>query len=248
MSISALIIAKNEEKNLTDCIRCLNFVDQIVVIVDDSKDDTKNIALKFTRFVFDGSWLKEHDRRNFGISKCKNKWIIEIDADERVSKNLALEIMDKINNEDADFYYIPFLNYVCSKPIKYGWMACLAPDGKYNLFKKKNKKWLEGRVHPAYQIEGTKGSKFYNCINHFMSNDISDLINRFNRNTSLYAMDLIEGKKNLNKFLSKRKIISRFLKCFLIRKGFMNPGIGFLISFLSAIYPFTAAIKTKSLN
>ena len=61
----------------------LNFVDQIVVIVDDSKDNTKNIALKFTRFVFEGSWVKEHDRCNFDI-ECKNKWIIEIDADERV--------------------------------------------------------------------------------------------------------------------------------------------------------------------
>ena len=248
MGISALIVAKNEEKNLDNCLKRLTFVEQIVVIVDESTDNTKNIALNYTKFVYEGSWSKEGERRNFGLSKCQNEWILEIDADEIVEKDLAREIIEKVSYGDKDYFYLPLLNYVCNIPIKYGWMACLAPDGKYCLFRKSSKVWKKGRVHPEYEIKGRKGPKLKNFINHYMSKDISDLIIRFDRNTTLSAIDLNENKKNLKKFFSKRKILSRFIKCFIVRKGFKKLGIGFLISFLSSIYPFVSAIKAKSLE
>ena len=248
MGISALIVAKNEENNLKECLDCLEFVDQIVVVVDNSNDDTKKIALSFTEFVYEGFWSKESERRNFGISKCKNDWIFELDADERVEKKLANEVMEKIKIAESDFFYIPLVNYVCDIPIKYGWMACLAPDGKFNLFKKNNKVWTNGRVHPDYQIKGKRGVSFKNSINHHMSKNISDLIIRFNRNTSLKALDLYEEGNIPIKLFSIRKIFSRFFKCFIIRRGFKKPDIGFLISFLSAIYLFVSAIKAENLK
>ena len=82
-------------------------------------------------------------------------------------------------------------------------MACLAPDGKFCIFKKKNKHWHKGLVHPSYSLKGEKGPMFENYINHFMSKDISELLARFNRNSSLYALEL---KKTNNPFYKNLKI------------------------------------------
>ena len=244
MNISALIIARDEEDKIESTLLSLSFVDEIVVVLDRSTDKTSKICKKFTKQIYRGSWVCEGKRRNFGIQKCRSKWILEIDADEIVTKPLANEIIKKIKSEDCDYFYIPLVNYINSIEIKYGWMACLAPDGKFSLFKKKNKKWDMGLVHPSYQIYGKKGKIFNNHIQHFMSKNISELLKRFNRNSSLYAKELRENKKNITKLFSIRKIFSRFLKSYISRMGYKSGVLGLLVCILNAIYPIVSAVKS----
>lgn len=248
MKLSALIIARNEEKKIEQCLKCLTFVDEIIVILDRSIDNTKVICRKYTKKIFEGSWELEGERRNFGISKCNSEWIIEIDSDEIISKKLSLEIILKTNQKNTDFFYIKLLNYVDKKPIKNGWMSCIAPDGKFLLFKKNKKVWENQRVHPNYKLYGRKGTKLINPLIHNMSDNISDLILRFNRNTDLRAKDLIAENQNLKKFFSIRKIFSRFLKSYISRRGFSEGELGILICILNSIYPIVAAIKAEFIN
>ncbi len=245
MSISALIIARNEEEKIERTLKSISFVDEIVVVLDRSIDKTKSISKKFTNKIYQGSWESEGSRRNYGLSKCNSKWIFEIDADEVVNNLLKKEINDKIKNKKYDFHYIPLINYIGKKKITNGWMACMAPDGKFCLFRKNSKIWDDGSVHPNYKLNGNKGLKFSNSIDHYMSKDISELLSRFNRNTSLNAKDLKKRNEKLDKLFSKRKIISRFLKSYFVRGGFKSGGIGVLIAFLCSIYPFVSAIKSK---
>ena len=112
-TISALVIVHNEEKILSTCLEKLQFCNEIVIVLDKCTDNSKNIASKFTNSVHEGSWKYEGDRRNFGISKCKSSWIIEIDADEHISKSLANEILEKINtNNNYKNYHIKINNYI----------------------------------------------------------------------------------------------------------------------------------------
>ena len=245
MNISALIIARNEQDKIEKTLKSLDFANETIIILDRSEDRTLQISRKYTSKIFQGSWESEGYRRNYGISKCKSDWILEIDADEVIGKTLAKEIIRKIQAKNADFYYIPLINYVGNLKIIFGWMACLAPDGKFCLFRKNKKKWLDGRVHPQYSLKGCKGSKFKNKIDHYMSKNLSELLIRFNRNTSLYATDLRQEKKSTIKLMSLRKIFSRFYKSYFSRKGFRAGGLGFFISILCAIYPIVAAIKSK---
>ena len=157
MNISALIIARNEERIIEDTLKSLSFVDEIVVVLDRSIDGTQKICKKYTTKIFCGSWVCEGQRRNYGIRKCSSEWVLEIDADEIISKSLKREILKKKNNENFDYFYIKLLNFVGSQPIKFGWMACMAPDGKFCFFKKKSKKWNKGLVHPGYSMNGKKG-------------------------------------------------------------------------------------------
>ncbi len=245
MSISALIIAQNEEKKIEQTLKSLGFVDEIIIILDRSTDNTKIKSKKYTNKIYEGSWKCEGKRRNYGLSKCKSEWILEIDADEVVSNPLADEIEDKIKDSNVDFFYIPLINYVGKLKICNGWMSCMAPDGKFCLFKRNCKSWSDGSVHPNYNLTGNKGVKFSNSLDHFMSKDISDLLIRFNRNTSLYAQDLKMKRKDLTKLFSKRKIFSRFFKSYFSRTGFKSGEIGILIAALCSIYPYVSAIKSK---
>ena len=242
MTISALIVARNEEKKIEQCLSSLTFVDEIVVILDRSTDKTFKICKKFSNKIFSGKWTCEGKRRNFGIEKCSSKSIFEVDADEIITKSLAIEVKKKIKLNKYDYFYIPLMNHIYSIPVKYGWMACLAPDGKFCLFKKKNKFWHEGLVHPSYSIKGEKGPLLENYINHFMSKDISELLVRFNRNSSLHAIEL--KNKNLKKYFSFRKVFSRFLKSYFLRKGYKEGKLGLLICILNALYPMVSAIKS----
>ena len=245
MKISALIVARNEEKKIESTLKSLNFADEIVVILDRSEDKTESICKKYTKKIVKGSWQSEGERRNFGIKNCSFTWVLEVDADEIISQDLSLEISNAIKSKSFDYYYISLVNFVGKKAIKFGWMACMAPDGKFCLFKKKNKYWLNGRVHPGYKIHGRKGKGLDNHIIHNMSDNISDLVKRFNRNTSFNAIDLVEQNIKLEKLFSIRKLVSRFLKCYILRKGFLSGKEGLTISLLSAIYPFVSAIKAK---
>ena len=112
------------------------------------------------------------------------------------------------------------------------------------FLKKKNKLWHKGLVHPSYSLKGEKGPMLENYINHFMSKDITELLNRFNRNSSLHAIEL-KNKNNFKKYISFRKIFSRFIKSFFFRKGYKEGKLGFLICILNAIYPIVSVIKSK---
>lgn len=245
MTVSALIIARNEEKKIFQCLKALKFADEIILVLDRSEDNTYDISKKITNKIYRGNWELEGDRRNYGIEKCSFDWVLEVDADEIINKNLAKEILDITENSKFDFHYIPLINYIDKKKCKHGWMACLAPDGKFCLFKKNNKKWMNKRVHPEYALIGKRGEQLYHQIDHMMADNISDLIKRFNRNTSLHAQDLLTSNKRYSKYFSKRKIFSRFLKSYFLRKGFKNGSIGIILAILCALYPFISAIKAR---
>lgn len=212
MNVSALIVARNEQKKIENCLKSLHFVDEIVVILDRSEDNTKKICKNFTKKIYSGEWILEGDRRNFGISKCTSEWILEIDADEIVTQQLSKEIKKNICIKDFDFHYIRLVNFVQNITIKNGWMACLAPDGKFCLFKKKCKKWDNKRVHPDYSLFGKKGKQLEGYIEHKMSDNLSELLSRFNNNTTLHSLDIIFQKKNFLIIFLLEKFSQDFLK------------------------------------
>ena len=90
--LSALVVAHNEEAQLGACLECLEFADEIVVVLDRCTDGSAAIARRFTERVVEGDWLIEGERRNLGLDTCTGDWILEVDADERVSQVLADDV------------------------------------------------------------------------------------------------------------------------------------------------------------
>ena len=88
IKLSALIIAHNEEKKYILVLANLSQVDEIVVVLDKTNDKSKKYCKNFTKKIYEGSWELEGERRNFGLKKCTGDWILEVDADEHVTKDL----------------------------------------------------------------------------------------------------------------------------------------------------------------
>lgn len=245
IKISAVIVAHNEEKKISDCLRSLDFADEIVVVLDKCSDGTKEIVSEFTDKIIEGSWNIEGARRNVALKAAKGDWILEIDADERISPELRDEILEKTKLTPCSFS-APIANYIGKRWVKYGWLRTLAVLERNTLSYRGLKTYDEDKeIHPTYKSSGEiKALK--NPIIHLVDDDIADLLARFNRYTTWRANDLIAKKKVRGGFFRLAfSFKMRFLKSFFIKQGFREGLLGALISILCGLYPIVAYLKAN---
>ena len=249
--LSAVVVAHNEEYHLDDCLQSLSFADELVVVLDKCTDKSKEIALKYTKNIVEGSWDIEGERRNIALQNCNGKWVLELDADERISQELRDEIIQNINNLSGYNFEAKIDNYVGNRLVKYGWLRSIAVKKRQFIHRNGNKKYAEDRsLHPIAELKG-EVKMLQNPIIHYMDNDIADLINRFNRYTSLRAQDIIKSGKIIKKsslFSLFLGFLNRFFKAFIKNKGYKDGGLGFFISLLCASYNLVANLKAIELQ
>ena len=177
---------------------------------------------------------------------CSGNWILEVDADERISKKLAKEILRKIYRTKNDWFLIPVDNYIGDKLIKYGWGGSFGKSSYPGLFRKGYKTWGKQRVHPKLELKGTRGRDLVNPVRHNFDHSISGLIRKLDSYSSARALDLRDSG-NLGTFIGNfRRIFSRFLKCYFFRRGYREGSYGFLIALLSGLYPILSYLKAKN--
>lgn len=243
--LSALVVAHNEEVRIEACLQRLAFADEIVVVLDKCTDATKDIARRFTDRILEGSWELEGDRRNAAIAFCAGDWIMEVDADEWITPQLADEIRGLVAAPDGDIFNIPVHNYVGGRWVRWGWGGNFGKNGCPALFRKGVKSWGPERIHPHLTVTGPQGPDLKNPIVHHIDDSISAMIRRFDRYTTARAKDLLD-KDEVGSFPNMvRKIFSRFWKCYVARHGYREPGLGLLIALLAALYPVVSHLKAS---
>mgnify|MGYP000002585463 CR=1 FL=1 len=246
--LSALVVVHNEEENLKSCLETLKFCDEIVVVLDNCQDGSEKIAKAQGCKILKGSWPIEGDRRNEGIEICKGPWILEIDADERVSKELANEIKKTIEKpKDYAYFTIPVDNYIGNHCVRFGWGAYFGVGSVKRLFRKGSKVWGKQRVHPKVHFLGKEGYRFSNRLIHYVDKDIEDMIWRLNRYTTARAKDLVESDDIKDETLKRniRRIFSRFYKCYIRKKGYKEGNYGFLVALCAGLYPILSYLKAR---
>jgi len=126
-NISAVIITKNEEANISECLKSISWVNEIILVDAESTDKTVELAKNFTSKIFIHKWEGFVKQKEFAVSQTSNEWILNIDADERISPQLKEEIITLID-KDVNGYYLRRENYLLKKHIKScGW------DNDYQL-------------------------------------------------------------------------------------------------------------------
>ncbi len=208
IGLSALVIAHNEESRLAECLRALTFCDETVVVLDRCTDGSRDIALQFTDRTIEGAWPIEGDRRYAGVEACRGEWILEIDADERVSPELAAEVRATVEETRFDYHLVRFHNYIGKRLVRYGWGAQFGVMSRACLYRKGVKDGGAQRVHP--HLTGTPGARrgpaLRNPMAHYVDRNISDMIQRLDRYTSARALDLLDSGDIGSAFHTYRRI------------------------------------------
>ena len=244
--LSAVVSVRNEELRLARCLSKLGFADQLVVLLDRCTDKSRNISERFGAKILEGCWEREGDRRNAAIEACRGDWILEVDADEIIPQILAKEICDTVKTSGFDWHEIPVDNFIGEKLVRHGWGASYGKSAYPGLFKKGSKRWGSQRVHPKLFWNGEKGPMLSNRLHHYVDRNISDMIKRLDSYSSANAKDMREVGDRGSYFHNFRRIFSRFLKCYIGRKGYLEGGYGFLIALFAGLYPIISQIKARS--
>lgn len=245
IKISAVISVHNEADQLADCLNTLDFVDELVVLLDRCTDDSESIARIYTDKIFSGKWLTEGERRNDGIKFCNGEWIFEIDADERVPEELADEMIAVVDTTTFDWYEIPVDNYIGNRLVRWGWGASFGKAAYPGLFRKGVKKWGLQRVHPSLYWTGRKGPMLSCRLIHYVDKGLSDTLKRLDSYSTARAKDLLSSGKTGTTASNIRRFFSRFIKCFILRKGYREGGYGLVIAICAGLYPLLSHLKAK---
>ncbi len=246
-TLTALVVAHDEEAQLADCLERLGFADELVVVLDRCGDGSKAIALAHGARLVEGAWAVEGDRREAGIAACTGPWILEVDADERVPAALAGEIRQVVAASAFDRHLIQVDNYIGARLVRHGWGASFGKAAYPGLFRKGTKTWGRQRVHPKLAFAGRQGPTLENRLVHHVDRDISDLLKRLDSYSTARAQDLRESGELERQSLpaNLRRMVSRFLKCYVARRGYREGGYGVVIAICAGLYPLLAYLKAS---
>jgi glycosyltransferase involved in cell wall biosynthesis len=239
-----VVIAKNEEARLEECLKSVSsWAGEIVVLDDMSTDRTVEIARRYTDKVFQRAMDIEGRQRNYAYSKASQPWVLSLDADERVTPELACEIAGVTSQENVAYnvYAIPIKTFIGKKWIK---GAGYYPASKARLFRKGVFRYEEARVHPRVLYEGGCG-QLKGDILHYSCENLEQWIHKFNRETTLEAEKWLEDGRKVTLALSLRKTCDRFLKNYFLKKGWQNGFMGFLMSVFHGLYQLFAYAKYR---
>jgi glycosyltransferase involved in cell wall biosynthesis len=244
-TISAVVVAHDEEAQLAECLATLSFADELVVVLDRCTDRSREIAQRFTPHLVEGAWEREGPRRHAGIDVCRGLWIVEIDADERVPPSLAAEIRRTAEHSAASWHLIPVDNFVGERLVRWGWGASFGKGAYAGLYRNGIKRWGGERVHPAITMSGPQGRTLEARLIHHVDRNVSDMLARLDRYSSAHAKDLRESGDIGSYARNLRRIPTRFWKCYVGRKGYREGPYGFLIALCAGLYPILSYLKAR---
>lgn len=238
--LSVVVITKNEEKNIEDCLNSVMWADEIIVVDDESADKTVELAKRFTDKVFHRKMDVEGIHRNWAYGKAKNEWVLSLDADEMATPELGKEIGELIKKGTGfNGFAIPLRNYIGDYWVRYGgWY----PAGKLRLFRRDKFKYEEVGVHPRPQLDGG-WSCLKSDIIHKGYPDFEHFLASVNRQTTQEAKKWVDDKRKMSFGLALWKTMDRFCRTFILKKGYKDGFVGLMVAFFAALYQIMSYAK-----
>jgi len=182
VKLSALVCAHNEEARLADCLRRLDFCDEIVVVADRCTDRTQEIARQFGARVIDGIFPLESQAKAAGVAACLGEWVLEVETDEIVEAALAYEVRAAIHGRPSgDWFDVPLDNYVGETLIRRGWGGAFGAAIAPRLYRRSIKRWLARRVQPVAVLDGRYAGALETPICRNADPDVGQMIARLIR-------------------------------------------------------------------
>lgn len=238
--MSAVLIVKNEQEKIQACLESIKGIGEIIIVVDEeSSDETEEMSRKYTDIVVRNKWEGYSAQKNFANSLATKDWILSIDADERVSLQLRTELEMVLQKNDGSIngYLIPHLDFMFGAWIHHGGWT---PQYHLRLFHRKQTQW-SGKVHESLVVEG-EIAKLKSPLLHFSHDNMDKFLSKLNHYTSLEGQRCEAfGWLQLSKMIFFPPI--EFVYRYFYKLGFLDGMRGFVLAVNMCFYRFSALAK-----
>ena len=223
--LSVSIITKNEENNIQRCLDSVKWADEIIVVDSGSTDATLEICKTYNCKIIKTEWQGFGKTKQIGVNTAANDWILSIDADEEVTDELKIKILELIQSTKFHAFNVKRVSYYLKKRIKYsGWQT----DYPLRLFNKKHGNFNNATVHESVIMDSDTVSIIKEVMLHYPFPTINSHINKINHYSQLGAKNLFDNNKKTTLVFALINGIGKFIKMYLIKKGFLDGKEGFI--------------------
>lgn len=244
--LSVIVITKNEAHNIENCLKSVAFSDEMIVFDSGSVDETVAIALRHTPFVtVTPDWPGDGPQKNRALEQAHGEWVLCLDADERLTEALALEIQAVIKeNPPFDAFDIPYQSTYCGKAICFGdWRG----ESHIRLFRRSKARFTENTVHCHLAVNGKVG-KLKNKIIHHPYRHLSAVLYKLNDYSSESAKTLFKKGKKATLWTALSHALWSFFNGYLFKLGFLDGREGFILAVSNAQGTYYRYLKLMYLH
>jgi glycosyltransferase involved in cell wall biosynthesis len=238
--LSVTVIAWNEEERLRACLESVAWADEIIVVDAESTDKTAALAREFTDRVWVRPWPGFATQKNFALGQATGDWVLSLDADERVTPDLADRIRAILTADGpADGYSVPRRNIFWGAWVRHGG---LYPDYQLRLFRRGAGRFVDDAVHESVRVDG-RVEALGEALLHQSYRDLEDFVRRSNRYSTLAARDWLRRGRRVSLGALIMKPLGRFLSMYIVQRGFLDGWRGLVLAVLYAEYVFLRMAK-----
>lgn len=239
--ITAIIPTLNEEIHIKDVIKSVDFADEILVVDSFSSDKTLEIAKELGVRIIQREYEYSASQKNWAIPQAANDWILLVDADERLTEELKIEIQTLLKSgtiNDYSCYWIHRNSYFMGKDVKYGGWN----DKVIRLFRKQDCKYEDLKVHSEIVTTGKIGY-LKNKLFHNTYRSFDHHMQKLNRYAFLQAQDHNAKTGTLTGYHFVIKPLYRFFKHYFIQGGFRDGIVGLIIAYIHSYSVFMRYVR-----
>jgi len=246
LPISVTIIACNEEKRIGECLNSVEWADDIVVVDSGSSDKTVEIAEAHGARVIHNAWPGYGAQKQFATSQARHDWILNLDADEHVTDQLAVSIRSTFQNlpESIVAFECNFEHFLMGRWLRHGEAY---PDPHIRLFNRHAGDWNSRQIHEHIEISGPTG-KLEGSIRHKTVESLAEYIEKINRYTNLQAEIIVKSGKQVTFSQLFSRSLWRFLRGYIFRLGFLDGIAGLTHSMTSTLTSYLKYAKAYELQ
>jgi glycosyltransferase involved in cell wall biosynthesis len=238
--VTAIVITLNESANLAAALDSVRWADEIIVVDAESTDDTVAIATRYTDRVIVRPWPGYIEQKNFAASQASHDWIFSLDADERVTPELAAEVRAVMaTGPRCAGYRMARVSHYLGRWIR---STDWYPDYQLRLYDRRRARWVGRYVHESVEAEGDIG-QLRAELQHYPYRDVSHHLRTIDRYTTLAAQQMSEDGRRTGPLRIVLNADAAFLRNYLLRGGIRDGAAGLIVSLINSYYVAMKLVK-----
>ena len=231
--VSVTIITKNEAADIAAALESVSWADERIVVDSCSTDDTVTIATRLGARVASREWPGYVAQKNYAASLAANDWILSLDADERVTSELAEEIRKTLEGEpESRGFWIPRVTFHLGRWIR---TTDWYPDYQLRLYDRRAAEWTGTYVHEGVKVNGRVG-RLRSELQHYAYRDVAEHMETIDHYTTLAARQMFEHGRRATALDVTLQPAFAFFRNYILKRGFLDGSVGLTISKMNAQY------------